>query len=383
MSRGRRAAPYALAAAALVFVLAPAPAAAQQEVVAELSGLVTRGTDALPGVEVVLHRVSADEAGEIDTARTDTAGEFRFVLPDVPREDQDGVVYFASVLHHGITYFGQPVTRAIQLDSLYRVETFDTLTAPAEGAPVPVDTRYIVASEEAHGWVLTDLFELDQRAPRTLVAQEGGVTWRHPLPAGASDAEAGGGDVAPEATVVSDGELRLTGPISPGLRTVVLRYRVPALEGLEVPIAPGTGVVEFLLREPAPNVDVVGLVPVAAVEMQPGVLFRRYAMESPPGNAIRVTRAEEETSLPVEWIAVVTALGLALAGLIAWGRRPSSVAVAPDPAGAPDAVDLRNALLLEIARLDTRLDDASLDPAERERLRARRAELVARLSRRA
>lgn len=381
MRRCRGGALCTLGAAVLVG-FAPAPASAQQEAVAELSGVVTRGTEVLPGAEVILHRVSADQAGEIDTARADPDGGFRFVLPDVPREDQDGVVYFASVLHHGITYFGQPVTRAIQLDSLYRVETFDTLTAPVDGAPVPVDTRYIVASQEADGWVLTDLFELDQRAPRTLVAQEGGVTWRHPLPVGASDAEAGGGDVAPEATVVSDGELRLTGPISPGLRTVVLRYRVPSLEGLEVPIVPGTGVVEFLLREPAPNVDIVGLIPVAAVEMQPGVLFRRYAMESPPGDAIRVTRAEEETTLPVEWIAVVTALGLALAGLIAWGRRPTAAPVAPDPAAAPDAVDLRNALLLEIARLDTRLDDASLDPAERERLRTRRAELVARLSRR-
>lgn len=381
MRRCRGGALCTLGAAVLVG-FAPAPASAQQEAVAELSGVVTRGTEVLPGAEVILHRVSADQAGEIDTARADPDGGFRFVLPDVPREDQDGVVYFASVLHHGITYFGQPVTRAIQLDSLYRVETFDTLTAPVDGAPVPVDTRYIVASQEADGWVLTDLFELDQRAPRTLVAQEGGVTWRHPLPVGASDAEAGGGDVAPEATVVSDGELRLTGPISPGLRTVVLRYRVPSLEGLEVPIVPGTGVVEFLLREPAPNVDIVGLIPVAAVEMQPGVLFRRYAMESPPGDAIRVTRAEEETTLPVEWIAVVTALGLALAGLIAWGRRPTAAPVAPDPAAAPDAVDLRNALLLEIARVDTRLDDASLDPAERERLRTRRAELVARLSRR-
>lgn len=383
----------ALAGAGLLAAGAGTPLAAQEAAVPELFGQVTRGTGVLPGAEVVLHRVSSDIAGEIDTAYADTTGGFRFTLPAVPREDTDGVVYFASVVHDGITYFGQPVARAVQLDSLYRVETYDTLTAPAGGASVPVGTRYIVASDEAEGWVLTDLFELDHQGLQTIVAPDGGITWRHPLPTGAHDAEAGGGDLAAEATVVVDGEVQLTGPISPGLRQFVLRYRVDALDGLELPLAPGTRVVEFLLREPAPDLDVEGLVPIAAVEMQPGVVFRRYAAETPTLDAVRIALAEEEMRLPVEWIAVGLSIVLTLAGLFAWSRRSApgsgsapgsssgSTSGAAGPVRVPDVVDLRNTLLLEVARIDARLEGGGLDPEERERLAARRAELVARLAR--
>lgn len=355
---------------------------AQEEVVPELIGQVSRGVEPFSGVTVVLHRVSPTEAGEIETALSDSTGEFRFVLPAVPREE-DGVVFFASVEHQGITYFGQPIARAVQLDSLYLVEAYDTLVVQPGGAPIPVGTRYIVASEEAVGWTLTDLFELNHQGVQTFVATDGGVTWRHPLPEGARNAEAGGGDLAPEATQVVDGEVVLTGPISPGLRQFVLRYQVDALDGLEIPVAPGTGVVEFLLREPAPDMEIEGLLPISAIDMQ-GVVFRRYAGEGPASGSVRLGLAEPELRLPVEWIAVGLSFVLALAGLVAWGRRPAgrTPAVAGSRRPEPDAVDLRNTLLLEVARLDRTLDDETLTPEERTRLETRREELTARLARR-
>lgn len=371
--------------AALVFaglVIGAGGAPAQEEARPVLDGAVTRSGEPFPGAEVILHRVSAVEAGEIDTVSAGPGGEFRFALPSVPREDQDGDIYFASVRHEGIVYFGRAVSRAVQLDSVYAIEAYDTLTAPVAGVPMPVSTRYVIAEEGPDGWSLTDLFEISHEGDRTYVPAPDGATWRHPLPAGLRDPQVGGGDVSPDAARVENGEVVLSGPISPGVRQFVIRYQVDALDGLEIPLAVGTRTVELLVREPAPNMEVEGLPGVETIEMQPGMTFRRYAGEAPAAGRLRITAAPPPARLPVEWVAVILALLLAVAGLWAVGRRgggaaPAAEPLPGDPVGADEA---RDRLLLEVARIDQRLDAGDVDGEERVRLTARRAELVALLS---
>jgi hypothetical protein len=367
-------------------LLAAAPLAAQQEARPELRGEVTRGGDILPDAEVVLHRVSATQAGEIDTVQADPAGRFLFALPTVPREDQEGDVYFASVRHDGILYFGPAVSRAIQLDSEYRIRTYDTVVAPPDGARLPLGVRYIIAEDGPDGWQITDLFEIAHEGDQTWVAAPEGITWSHPLPAAARDPQVGGGDLSPDAAVVEDGFLRLSGPISPGARQFVLRYRVDDLDGLDVPLAPGTRIAELLVREPAPDLEVEGLPGVETVEMQPGMTFRRYAAEPPEGDRIRVALGDPPARMPVEWLAVGLGLLLAVAGLYAVGKGGGAPAPVPAAGGAPDAppfdpIDARNRILLEIARIDQRLEGDELGPEERARLTAERADRVARLGR--
>ncbi|NNK62686.1 MAG: hypothetical protein HKO98_05685 [Gemmatimonadetes bacterium] len=390
MSRGPRL--TALLAGALLagvvlagVALAAGPLAGQQEARPELRGEVTRGGEIMPGAEIVLHRVSATQAGEIDTVQADAAGRFLFSLPSVPREDQEGDVYFASIRHDGILYFGRAVSRAVQLDSVYAIRAYDTLVAPPAGTALPVGVRYLIAEDGAEGWQITDLFEIAHEGDRTWVAAPGGITWSHPLPAAARDPQVGGGDVSRDAAVVEDGVLLLSGPISPGARQFILRYRVDSLDGLDVPLAPGTRVAELLVREPAPDLEVEGLPGVETVEMQPGVTFRRYAAEPPQVDRIRVTVGEPPAQIPMEWLTVGLGLLLAIAGLYAVGRGGGAGTPAPaygTPAGAApfDPVDARNRILLEIARIDQRLDDEGLDAQERARLESERAAKVAHLS---
>ena len=85
-----------------------------------------------------------------------------------------------------------------------------------------------------------------------------------------------------------DGILALTGPIPPGQRQFVLRYEVDVLDGLDIPLSSGTRTVEFLVREPAPLLEIEGLPGVETVEMQPGVTFRRYAGDAPASGLIRL-----------------------------------------------------------------------------------------------
>ncbi len=366
--------------------LLPAPAASlpQVEATPEFQGQVTLGGAPFPGAEVVLHRVSIETAGEIDTVRADTSGLFRFALPSVPREDQQGDVYFAAVRHQGILYFGRALSRAIQLDSIYPIETFDTLTAPLAGAPLPVAVRYVIAEPGPTGWQLTDLFEIANDDARTYVAAEGGLTWQHPLPPGARQATIGGGDISPDAAEVDGEVLRLSGPIPPGQREFVLRYEVSDVIGLEIPLATGTRSIEFLVREPAPLLDVEGIVGVESVEMQPGVTFRRYAGVAPTTGVLRIFAAEPPDELPVREVSVALALLLAGAGLYAVYRAGGAGGAQPAMVPTGDArtlvdetpADRRARLLLEVATIDQRLEDPDLDPSVRATLAARRVEVV-------
>lgn len=382
--------PLGLLLALVGLSVLPVQAAALPQVEAqpELDGRVTLAGEGFPGAEVVLHRVSITESGEIDTVQTSVDGLFRFDLPSVPRSDEAGDVYFAAVRHQGILYFGRAVSQAIQLDSLYLIETFDTLTAPLAGVPLPVAVRYVIAEPGPTGWRITDLFEIANDANRTYVAAPEGLTWQHPLPAVARQATIGGGDVSPDAADVQDGVLRLSGPIPPGQRQFVLRYEVDELAGLEIPVVAGTVAVEFLVREPAPLLDIEGIPGVETVEMQPGVTFRRYAGDAPASGVMRLVAGEPPTELPVKEVSVALALLLTAAGLFAvyraGGRTDGPRAEFAPAGGSPMSdetpADRRSRLLLEVARIDERLERPDLSAGERATLAARRVELVTLLS---
>ena len=141
------------------------------------------GDSALGSATVVLHHVAESEQGEIDSTRAAPDGSFSFDLPTVPDPGRDEV-YFASVRHSGILYFGSPVNMAVQLDSLYEIRVYDTVTTPATGVQLPVEVRNIFLEANGDRWQVTDLFQLRNDGERTLVAPENGYVWRYPLPEG-------------------------------------------------------------------------------------------------------------------------------------------------------------------------------------------------------
>lgn len=373
-----------------------APSALAGQVLAEprLSGEVVRVGEPLPGVDVVLHRVSMDQAGQIDTVAAGSRGDFSFDLPSVPTSADEGDVYFASVRHDGVMYFGPAISRAIQLDSLYRVQVYDTVTAHAGGAQLPLAVRYIVAEQGPEGWRITDLFEVLNEAQQTFVAAPEGITFQHPLPQGIQNVQVGGGDLSTQAASTEGGVLRLSGPIPPGQRQFVLRYTVPELNGFVVPVRTSTREVEFLVSEPAPDMEVSGLDAVESVSMSPEVSFRRYAGPGPASGQIGVTMLAEPEELPLRGLVVGLAFLLAAAGVWAVMRGQGGPERAPagGPAGVPPGggaaasagpgpvfVDERRKLMLEVAAIDDRLESGEAQGREAARLREKRATLVTRI----
>lgn len=375
-------------------VIAAGPEQGRAQAVAEprVEGVVYRGAlQPLPDAAVVLHRVDPLEAGEIDSVRADPRGRFTFDLPSVPDPGGRSEVYFASVRHDGVVYFGPPIARAVELDSVYRIQVWDTATAPPQGAPVPLGVRYLLAEAVEGGWEVTDLLQLDVIGERTWVQGSEGVTWRYPMPSGIGEIEMGGGDLPAELTRFPDGGVEFTGPLSPGSRQIVVRYRLDSL-ALTVPLPGGVREMELLIQEPAPPVQVTGLAPAESVEMEPGVRYRRYAAADLDGAVVQVLEGEGPTSLPLEWLAVLLGLGLAVAGLVAVqrGRTPGSAASTteatgdPPPGPPPTALDptvpvvteqdRRRRLVLEVARIDEALEGAQAQG--RDQLEARRKELL-------
>jgi hypothetical protein len=333
---------------ALSFILlVPSLAPAQEEVIPYLWGEVRIGDDPFPGATVVLHRVSADASGEIDSVRAEPDGNFRVRLPHVPDHASRAEIFFASVQFRGLHYFGPAVTEAYQLDSLYLIQAYDTASVPPGGAQLPIGERSIFLERSAEGWTATDLFQLRLEGEKTLFSRQDGIVWAYPLAESATDFELGQGDMAPDAVRFSEGRLELYSPLPPGERYVMVRYRIPDLE-LVLPLPGQTDRFEVLLREPAPSAEFHPLSLIETVELEPGNTFRRYAAENLVNTQVRGSLAPEPWSLPAEGFALLMAFVLGAAGVVGYRRRQRSP-VEPRPEAADPT---RDQIILAVAALD-------------------------------
>jgi hypothetical protein len=352
---------------------APPDAHAQVEVQAVLDGQVLLADSAMRSGTVVLHRVSDIQQGEIDSTRV-ANGAFAFTLPGVPNPAM-GDIYFASVRHQGVMYFGPPITQAIDLDSAYVIQAWDTLLAPAEGMDVALGGRTLFIDAQDATWTITDVFELRNDADRTIVARPGGRVWTYPLPPAATDVVTGEDEMSADVITYDSGSLVVRGALPPGERLFVARYTLASLE-VTIPTPGTTELLDVLVREPAPALDVAGLTPAEGVQTESGATYRRYAGENIATPAVVITLGEETSPPPVQWIAVILASILAVGGILALRTRSRA------PAAARSGT--REDLLLEVARLDEDYQrHSSPTEAVTQEYRARRAALLQRLRERA
>ncbi len=355
----------ALLALVLTPLLAASALTAQQPAVAELDGKVSLADSAFAGARVTLHRVGTDGSGPLDSLLARADGTFHFTLPSVPNPEVEDVIYFASVVHDGVNYFGPAIHLAVQLDTLYEIRVYDTETAPADGAPLQVQARYTLLEPATGFWTATDLLQVINAGEHTLVPAAGGATWTYPLPEGASDLEVGGDQMTPDVVTLVNGRIRVTSSIPPGVREYVVRYRVPdPFVTFELPGF--TGEMELLVKEPAPPMVVGGLVAAPPVEMEPGTVYRRFVEDSLLGASIVVTKGEGEALLPTRWFAVGLALVLALAALysVLFPKVEAAAAPAAGSLARLNPFERRQLLLLQVARLDDSRDRGELTADE-------------------
>lgn len=348
------------------------PVPTEGQVVAEpvLTGQALLADSALTDGTVVLHQMTDVVQGEIDSARVAPDGSFVFRLPSVPNDTN---IYFASLRHDGVVYFGPPIARPVELDSAYVISAYDTLVAPPEGVPLPLAARTLFFEPDGSGrFAITDIFEIRNDRERTLIPTADGRVWSYPLPSGAQEVSTLGG--RPDEAITQEGdEIVFRAALQPGVQQFVLRYFVDSLS-VAVPTPGDIEVLDVLVREPAPAIAIEGLVQEQSFQLEAGTTFRRFAGQEVSLPQVQIMPAEETPPPPVEWIAVVLALVLLGGGLLALRGGPRA-AEAP-AAGAQG----RQALLVELARLDEEYEsEASSSEARTREYRRRRSELLARL----
>jgi len=348
----------------------PRPSSAQQDPPI-LEGIVFEGDSPLAAGNVTLHRVIPGDSmasGEVGSTVTGPEGKFRFLLPSTPDADVQGDIYFASVDFEGVLYFGAAITAAEQLDTLYVVRVFQVEEVPLEGVSLPVEVRTMFIEFAGDEWVATDLFAIANRGPRTLVAQEGGAVWSYPLPLGATEPELGEGDMPPGAVTFEGGRVVVSAPLPPGDRVLMIRYRLAKL-GSTIPAPGTTEVFELLVKEPFPPLRVEGLEPVDVVALGTGTSYRRYGATNLVDVVLRLVEIEDRGPPPLEWLALLTTVMLVGGGLLAFARPRRRAVVGPDPGLG------REALILEVARIDDTLAEVT-EPDSRSELLERRGALL-------
>jgi hypothetical protein len=368
---------------ALGATLLPIPAAAQESD-AVLRGRVLMAQEGLADVMVILHRVTMEESGGIDSIRTGSDGDFSFRLPSVPSATGGHEVYFASVSVEDILYFGAPVSDPSALDSTYVVEAFPTRAVEETPPPLPVDDRsFVVEPDGQGGWIVTDIFNVRNDGAETWVSVEGRPVWAYPLPDGAAGIRVGQSDLSPDAVSFEGGRMSVTSPIPPGRRTFTIQYALPDLD-LTLRLPGQVDQFSLLVREPGPDLSVDGLAAQPAVELQPGAIFRHYLGMGLFDATVTVVPGGSGGfgGIGVEWLVVLVSFVMGGVAILAYHRgrtRIPAPATGSAPAhGGASGTRGREDILLEIAGLDEAFDRiASPSDEERELYQRRRQALKA------
>ena len=178
----------------------------------------------------------------------------------------------------------------------------------------------------------------------------------------------------PDAVTFEGGRVLVTAPLPPGDRLLMIRYRLEELEGT-IPAPGSTEVFEILVKEPFPPLRIDGLEPVDVITLQPGSTYRRYGGTELVDVSLTLVETENQSPPPLGWLALLTTLMLAAGGFLAYARPRRRALVGPASGLG------REALILEVARVDDALDGAA-EPEGRSELLERRAAFLSLLRKR-
>lgn len=331
-----------------------------------------KGPVAVPGAWVVLHRVGADHAAPLDSTRAADNGGFRFRYAVSGSAD---AVYFVSTTFRGIAYFSAPLRQRSVRGGDADLLVYDTTTADAALA---VQGHHVVVSAPRNGRrEVAEIFEIENSGTRTVVPRDSTrPLWATRFPAEADSLAVAPGDLSGEAVSFRGGRGEVFAPISPGVRQLVVTYRLPVdAFPLSLPVERPVAVLEVLLEEPRSAVEGAGLAETASTDID-GRTFRRFVAHDVVPPAVMRIRAQAPSAgnaATILALAITLTIGMTVA-LAAWYLRRRSTPVGP-------AVSATDVLIAELASLDARFakaTDASAD--DRTRHERQRAELKTRIA---
>ena len=328
-----------------------------------LSGTVARraGSDTIsaPRARLVLHGISRQTSGKLDSTVADDAGGFRFRI-----SRDTAMVYLLSANWSGIEYFSEPMPGS----SLDKATTLTLLVADtSSGGTAETGGRFIVLGSPgpARDRRAVDLFVIRNRGDRTIVGAGGtGATWRAPLPRGVTGARMGsaGSEISADAVRFEGDSVAVIAPIAPGEKQLLVEYTLPAgLRRLELDAAtPDT--IQIVAEEQ--DVTVAGLEKTTD-QVLDGRSYARWHGRGASSVVVSFAVAPAKDRALIPLVIAVLVLS-AVVGVIATRARPAKVAA---PAVTSEV------LITRIAALDADHAGRGLSDEEKSRYDRERAEL--------
>ena len=354
----------ALFASAFLPVFPVLPVLSAQTITAT-GRVLTADSSYVRGARVVLHRVSQDKQGPIDSTLSDRQGRFQLTFrPD------SGAFYLLSAQHAGIEYFSQPVpTNPQRADTGIRIVVYDT----SGTVPISLEARHVVVTrprEDGSRGVL-DLMVLRNDSRLTRVASDTmRPTWTAPLPTGSIGLDVSESDFSREALGRKGDSVIVVAPFAPGEKQLTVQYLIPSDRTVvELPFQRSGASINVLAEETGVRVSGSG-VALADSQLLQGRSFRRWTGVAQSGAVVRI--ALPGVNRTPTWLlgALVATLTLALmvAGwrLLSVRRRTTPVPIPGELIDAIAALDVRYAGRQE----ETPAEEWSAYVAERARMKA-------------
>jgi hypothetical protein len=293
-----------------------------------VSGRVLRGgRDTVPLVHawVVLHKVTREGGGPLDSVRTDGSGRYRIVLRD---PDSTGV-YVVSAWYDSLAYFSLPLNVAGR--SAVRIDDIVAYGTTTNGPPIRLARRLATVARAAEdgGREVLEILELQNTGQTTRITKDTLVpTWAGRVPSNAAQFQGGQGDISPEAIVFRNDSVTVLGPIPPGpVKQLSYGYSLaPGLRTLVLPIDQTTLELNLLVEDTTATVNAPGLeaLGVQEIEQRRFAAYRAGPLAAGDNVEIALPRGKFRAQMVLPYVIAVLAAGMVFALVWALRKRPAT-----------------------------------------------------------
>ena len=298
-----------------------------------VSGRVLRGgrdTVPLPNAWVVLHLVTREGGGPVDSVRTDARGRYRIQM----RVADTTGVYVVSAWYDSLAYFSLPLN--VVGRPAVHVEDIVTYPTTSDGPPIRLARRLVTIARPGEDGTreVLEILELENTGHTTRITKDTLVpTWAGRVPEIAGQFQGGQGDISPEAMVFRNDSVHVLGPIPPGpAKQLSYGYSLPpTAKQLVLPIDQPTAEVNLLIEDTAavvtaPGVESLG---VKEIEQRRFAAYRAGPLAAGDKVEIALPRGKFRPQMFVPYVIGVLAAAMVVALVWALRRKPLASGARP------------------------------------------------------
>ncbi|HYU08569.1 MAG TPA: hypothetical protein VEK77_04215 [Gemmatimonadales bacterium] len=299
-----------------------------------LSGRVLRagggggGRDTVPlaNVWVVLHRVTREQGGPIDSVRSDAHGRYRMLL----RNADSAGAYVVSAWYDSLAYFSLPLN--VLGRPAAHVEDIVTFPTTTRGPPIRLARRLatVAAAREDGTREVLEILELENTGQTTRVTKDTlEPTWAGRVPERVGQFRGGQGDISPDAMQFRHDSIIVLGPIPPGpVKQLSYGYSLPVgTRALVIPIDQPTVELNLLVEDTAaavtaPKLETLG---VQEIEQRHFAAYRAGPLAPGDNVEIRLPAGAFRAQMLLPYVIGLLASAMVIALVWALKKKPSVV----------------------------------------------------------